>query len=346
MIRLAYCCSFFFILIGISACLKDRKFIPPPDQNNQILQQGDLLINEIVSIGSTQNNEFGNSTDWFELYNPSTTDTIFLTANRWYFSDDNTERTKYLLNKDMLVLPDSFLVIWCDGLDTIANDVHTNFGLSGSGETIVLSYVDAQGNLLNIDQYTFRAITSGKSLGRSPDGSNNWITFDQPTLGSSNITMTNTPPPIDTIGPNSIQVNEILAKGSTQVNEFGTAEDWFELYNPSATDTIFLKGNQWEFRDAANTWLLPRDTFILPQSFLLVWCDGLDTMTSELHTNFSLSGNGDEVRLFFIPNSNTPFEVDSHIFGSQTAATSIGRSPDGSTNWISFTTPTPEASNL
>lgn len=343
-----------FCLLGIVmsmmavACLKDRTFPPIPDNNISPIQVGDLYINELVSGGSNQSNEFGTTEDWFEIYNPSLTDTIFLAAKRWYFSDDLTNTTKYLLRKDTFILPNNFLVIWCDGLDTNATEIHTNFGLSSAGESVSLTYVDDDGLLLVIDTISFTTISSGNSLGREMDGASNWIEFTSPTIGSSNFQdtgTTNPTPSIDTIGPGSLLVNEILAKGSLQANEFGTTEDWFEIYNPSPTDTIFLLANKWEFRDNGNSWTLPVDTLILPQAFLMVWCDGLDQVVTQLHSNFALSSGGDEVRLFHISPSGTTFEVDGYSFGAQLDAISIGRSPDGGANWTSFTNPTPGTSN-
>jgi len=156
------------------------------------------------------------------------------------------------------------------------------------------------------------------------------------------------PLPDDNIKPvieGSLLVNEVVSSGASDANEFGTMADWFEIYNPSQTDTIFLKLGQWEFRDASNTWLLTSDTFVAPNSFLIVFCDGQNTVLSEIHTNFNLSSNGDEIHLYYIPQLGTAFEVDGYVFGVLSAGTSKGRSPDGSSTWVNFSNPTLGSSN-
>ncbi len=335
------------IVIILNSCLKDRLFPPPDDNNKKELQAGDLWINEILSGGSNQVNEFGESSDWFEIYNPSLTDTIFLAAGRWYFSDDLTNPTKYALSRDTFILPDSFLLIWCNSRDTIATEIHTNFSLSSAGEDMVLVYIDNTGNQKIIDSYSFGPIPSGKSTGRASDGAANWIIFDVPTPGRSNQidTSSNPNPTNDSIPVGALKVNEIIATGSTLANEFGSNEDWFEIYNPSPTDTVLLKANKWEFRDDANTWILPADVAIPPLGFLIVFCDDQNTVATELHTNFKLGSGGDAVHLYYIPSGGAAYEIDGHVFGSQQSGVSIGRSPNGSNNWISLPAPSPGASN-
>jgi len=61
--------------------------------------------------------------------------------------------------------------------------LHTNFKISSDGEHIVLS--DAIGN--QIDSIFTAKLSSDISLGRKPDGSEEWKFFDVPTPGSSNI---------------------------------------------------------------------------------------------------------------------------------------------------------------
>ena len=62
--------------------------------------------------------------------------------------------------------------------------LHTNFKLSSTGETLVLT--NSQ-NLI-VDQVNFGAIGSDISYGRQPDGSNSWLLFSEATPGDSNST--------------------------------------------------------------------------------------------------------------------------------------------------------------
>jgi len=61
-----------------------------------------------------------------------------------------------------------------------------------------------------------------------------------------------------------------------------------------------------------------------------------------LHVNLKLSGSGEQIGLI-APNGTTV--IDSLTFSEQEADISFGRRPDGSNNWMLFTTPTPGASN-
>ncbi len=170
-------------VVALTACTKDRDFpdiIPPKD-----IAEGDVVINEFAASGATLVDEFGNTGDWIELYN-TTTDTIFMSANRWYVSDDATNPYKYAFPIDTFIAPNAFFLFFADGLDTTATYIHTSFSLGATGEDIVLSALNTKNQTVTLDSYTFGPQTAGKSEGRSPNGENNWVIFDLPTPGSSN----------------------------------------------------------------------------------------------------------------------------------------------------------------
>jgi hypothetical protein len=106
-----------------------------------------------------------------------------------------------------------------------------------------------------------------------------------------------------------------------------------------------MKAGEWEFRDAINSWTVQVDTFLLPGAFLVVWCDGLDNTATQIHTNFNLGGSGDELHIFYLPSGAAAIEVDGYVFGAQSDGTSFGRSPNGSSTWVTFSNPTIGASN-
>lgn len=166
-----------------AACTKDRDFpdiIVPKD-----IAAGDVVINEYAASGSTFSDEFGNTSDWVELFN-TTGDTIFITQNRWYISDDAANVYKYAFPKDTFITPNGFFVLFADGMDTSATYIHTGFSLGATGEDLVLSALNSQNATVTLDSRTFGPQISGKSEGRSPDGSLDWATFDTPTPGASN----------------------------------------------------------------------------------------------------------------------------------------------------------------
>lgn len=175
---------------GIAACLlvactKDRDFPDVKTPHNVV--EGDIVINEYSASGSTFADEFGYTGDWIELYN-TTPDTIFIVPNKWYISDDATDPYKYVIQKDTFITPAGHFVLFADKLDTniTTTYIHANFNLSAAGEEIILTALNNQNIEVELDSRTFGAQTSGKSEGRSPDGSNNWAVFNVPTPGTAN----------------------------------------------------------------------------------------------------------------------------------------------------------------
>ncbi len=68
-------------------------------------------------------------------------------------------------------------------LDLFEGNLHTNFNISSSGETV---YLFNSSNYF-IDSVKFENAPNNISFGRKPDGSENWFYFDNPTPGSPNL---------------------------------------------------------------------------------------------------------------------------------------------------------------
>lgn len=177
-----------FFLHGTTSCTKDRLVNTDPDPNDTSaveIVEGVLKVNEFVAKGSVNQNEFGTAEDWYEIYNPNNKP-ITLKANEWYFSDNLTNLTKYQLTQDFTIPANGFLVIWCDGLNMIGNDIHTGFSLSAAGEDLVVYYEKGSTQII-IDSYTYGLQSlDGVSSGRYPDGGPNWMQLPSTTPGASN----------------------------------------------------------------------------------------------------------------------------------------------------------------
>lgn len=144
----------------------------------------------------------------------------------------------------------------------------------------------------------------------------------------------------------ALKINEYVAAGSNNANEYGTTEDWFEIYNPNATPMVLQAGEWFVSDDMANEekYELPQLT-IAARGFLVIWCDGLNTMGTQVHTNFSLSSAGEDILIHHTTNTVSE-NVDAVTFPAQDGTgSSLGRTPDGAETWVTFTTPTPGASN-
>ena len=161
------------------------------------------------------------------------------------------------------------------------------------------------------------------------------------------VSITNPPSTLDSIFPGVIKINEFLAKGDAYLSDLGESSDWLELYN-TTNQEILLKEGEWFVTDDAGSndekFKLP-EIKIGPFGHLLIWCDGKNTFTGMVHTNFSLSSQGENIGIFY-KNASGKIEIDRKPYGPQTIDNiSIGRSPDGSENWVEFNNPTPGAPN-
>ncbi len=94
-------------------------------------------------------------------------------------------------------------------------------------------------------------------------------------------------------------ITEFLASNSTGLtDQDGDTSDWIEIYNPTAS-SIDLTG--WHLTDDTTNltkWTFPTTTLLSGQH-LLLFASGKNRTTSgsELHTNFSLSANGEDLAL-------------------------------------------------
>lgn len=136
-----------------------------------------------------------------------------------------------------------------------------------------------------------------------------------------------------------IKINEVLASNaSVNTDASGASADWIELFNES-DESINLQG--YYITDNignATKWQIVEETVILPNGFLLIWCDD---KAEGLHANFKLSADGEEVALY----SPSLELVDSFSFAPQFVDISYGRVPDGGETLRFFMEPTPAASN-
>ena len=145
-----------------------------------------------------------------------------------------------------------------------------------------------------------------------------------------------------------VLINEMVVKGSTNPNEFGEFEDWFEIYNPQDS-AVTLDSGKWYVTDAAEfnnrKFLLPEVT-IAAKDFLIIWCDdGGQPSGMDIHATFKLSSSGEDVGIYYDDNGSD-LAIDTKTYPSTSIdGQGYGRLPDGSENWDYLTNPTPGASN-
>ncbi len=137
----------------------------------------------------------------------------------------------------------------------------------------------------------------------------------------------------------SVLISEILADNeSTSLDEDGDTADWIELYNPTAA-TIHLEG--FTISDNSTSWTFPAIA-LAPDSYLLVFASDKDRSTGlELHTNFKLSKDGEQVQIHDLDNNL----VESITYPALSADISYGRDSEDLNSFREFTQPTPGAEN-
>jgi len=145
-------------------------------------------------------------------------------------------------------------------------------------------------------------------------------------------------------GQAQVVINEYSASNTNSYTDYqGDFEDWFELYNPTAS-AVDLTGYFLSDR-ASNPMksMIPAGTSIPANGYLIVFASGKDIFTSgELHTNFKLTQTKPE-DIILANTAGTP--IDGVTMSASKIGHSNGRITDGDPTWGVFTFPTPGSAN-
>ena len=147
------------------------------NQNYLIAQT--LFINEFMASNSATitDPEFNNYADWIEIYNSGSTS---INLKDYYITDNLSQPQKFKIQNDLIVEAGGYVLIWADDADT---GNHANFKLSADGESIGLFDPSVQ----LIDTLTYGLQQTDVSMGRFPNGTNNWFKFTPATPGAVNL---------------------------------------------------------------------------------------------------------------------------------------------------------------
>ena len=317
--------------------------MPTPGTENG---SGDLPIAEFIINEFMADNEFtstddnGDADDWIEIYNMGN---IPGDLGGYFIADDLEELNSWQIPETDPLLttinPGEYLILWADR-EPEQGVLHVDIVLSASGEAIALTAPDG---VTLIDSYEFDDQETDISLGRMPDGSDNWAYFGE---GYDTMATPGTENGSGEVPEAILMINEFLAgNDSTYADENGEYDDWIEIYN--AGNIAADISGMYMTDDLGNLtmWQVPFNdpsaTTIPPGGFILIWAD-TEIAQGVLHADFKLDVDGEEIGLI---DSDGVTVIDSYTFDEQQDDVSEGRSPDGSDNWEFFTSPTPGASN-
>ena len=132
--------------------------------------KGGVTLNEICAKNTVYKSSDGNCYDWIELYNNSGSEADI---SGWGLSDKTDAPYLYVFPDGTKIPSKGRLTVFCDSDAAAANTAIAPFGLSTSGETLLLT--DKQGN--TVHTITFGALASDTSYGQYPDGSGEFYTL-------------------------------------------------------------------------------------------------------------------------------------------------------------------------
>lgn len=132
--------------------------------------ESSVTINEVCPKNTTYASPDGNYYDWVELYNSSSNS---VDIGGWGISDKADKPYRFTFPAGTVIPAGGRKVIFFDGTAGETNTSIAPFGLSTSGETLILT--DATGNIAS--QISFESLATDASYGQYPDGSGEFYTL-------------------------------------------------------------------------------------------------------------------------------------------------------------------------
>ncbi len=252
-----------------------------------------VIISELMTADQTLiADSLGQFPDWVELQNISE-ETVNL--NGWFLSDDPEKTTKWKF-PEVLLAPGQRLVVYCSGQDSSEDgQLHTNFSLATTGETLVLS------SPLGVPVHTI-------SFGKGEEDcsfifeveSKEIITTAYPTPGYANdmdgyelFCMAN-----EAKGP--LAIWEVMASNDWYLpQDLGKCYDWVEIRNISEKEVKLSDYSITDDPDAPAQYVLPEKS-LKPGESIAIILSGDQSLSNKRydHANFTISVKKDSLFLY------------------------------------------------
>ena len=270
--------------------------VPTPDAENTGELFGSLdAVFAAQNLGALSISEVMPTDDasgyrWVELYNSSDS---AIGLENYCLSDDEANPLKWQISSGT-VPAGGYASIYLSGLGNDGKDgIHSPFRLSSEDTVLMLS--DLQGN--PIDRISWQAgIPEGVSVVKDASGASVYTAY--PTFEAENSDSTFTNLEITVMEKSDpVHINEVLKYNTlSAIDSDGDREEWVEVKNFSDS-TISLLG-YFLSDDAADLykWAFP-DVQLQPGECKIVFLSGKNRTDTELHANFSLADDENDVFL-------------------------------------------------
>jgi hypothetical protein len=297
-----------------------------------------LWLNEIQSENLTGPlDNFSEREPWLELYNSGPN---AISLNGYYLGTNYSSPLQWAFPAGASIGPGEFLVVWLDGqpAQTSGSILHTSFRLNPAGGAIALARFVSGSQI--VDYLNYQPLPANYSYGDFPDGQPFYReSMYHPTPAGTNNAIA---------APIAVSINEWMAENTGALLNPANSkyDDWFELFNPSATPADLTGYYLTDDLDDPFQYQIPAGYVVPTNGFLFVWADdettANNTNSPALHVPFKLSKDGEAIGLF--APDGTPIDVV--IFGGQTANVTEGRYPDAGGLRLIMPTPSPMSPNI
>lgn len=223
-----------------------------------------VVLNEITAHTDYSNPakpEY-DSNDWIELYSTAATNG---SLTGWFLSDDPANLQKWAIPS--VPIPSSNRLTF-DEVTGFHSPITTGFGLDKAGEQVLLSFLPGTAADRVVDAIRFKGQENDFSLGRFPDGGEDWFT-QQRTQDATN----SGPVP-------GLVINEVMYHAPDVGTNDNTLDEFLEVLNPTAsTVNLFNTNGAWRV-DGGISFTFPPNRSLSPGNLaLLVSFDPADTVT-------------------------------------------------------------------
>ena len=254
---------------------------------------GTVAISEVMAanksfVADTQ----GRFSDWIEICNTGS-ETVNLAG--WFLSDDPNEPLKWEFPQVMLE-PGQRTVVYCSGRDgVIDGQLHTDFSLAASGETILISSYAGT----SVDSVTYVAAEDNCSfVYDTADAEPVQTRFPTPGYPNDEGGYTQFCDKAAYAGP--LAISGVMTSNDWYLpQDLGICYDWVEMRNTSSETIRLSDYSITDDADVPQKYVLPDKMLAPGDTYVIILSGDTELTTSKnYHAGFSLNAAQDQLYLF------------------------------------------------